>query len=130
MIQRIDIQGGQMTFGQRIELGRIITDKEDVYKRQANICSSPTAICFWVCEHWLSAEPYACLLYTSFDFRMGPLDHSHSGTGERERGAQCYHDEDDNHPVSYTHLRLIVYNVQRDHIGLVKVLSLDLNPRC
>lgn len=28
MIQRIDIQGGQMTFGQRIELGRIITDKE------------------------------------------------------------------------------------------------------
>lgn len=28
MIQRIDIQGGQMTFGQRIELGRIITEKE------------------------------------------------------------------------------------------------------
>lgn len=28
MIQRIDIKGGQMTFGQRIELGRIITDKE------------------------------------------------------------------------------------------------------
>lgn len=27
MIQRIDIQGGQMTFGQRIELGRIITEK-------------------------------------------------------------------------------------------------------
>ena len=28
MIQRTDIKGGQMTFGQRIELGRIITDKE------------------------------------------------------------------------------------------------------
>lgn len=28
MIKRIDIQGGQMTFGQRIELGRIITEKE------------------------------------------------------------------------------------------------------
>lgn len=28
MIQRIDIKGGQMTFGQRIELGRIITDKD------------------------------------------------------------------------------------------------------
>lgn len=28
MIQRIDIRGGQMTFGQRIELGRIITEKE------------------------------------------------------------------------------------------------------
>lgn len=28
MIQRIDIQGGQMTFGQRIELGQIITEKE------------------------------------------------------------------------------------------------------
>ena len=28
MIQRIDIKGGQMTFGQRIELGRIITEKE------------------------------------------------------------------------------------------------------
>lgn len=28
MIRRIDIQGGQMTFGQRIELGRIITEKE------------------------------------------------------------------------------------------------------
>lgn len=28
MIQRIDIKGGQMTFGQRIELGRIITDEE------------------------------------------------------------------------------------------------------
>lgn len=28
MIQRIDIQSGQMTFGQRIELGRIITEKE------------------------------------------------------------------------------------------------------
>lgn len=28
MIQQIDIKGGQMTFGQRIELGRIITEKE------------------------------------------------------------------------------------------------------
>lgn len=28
MIHKIDIQGGQMTFGQRIELGRIITDKD------------------------------------------------------------------------------------------------------
>ena len=30
-------------------------------------------------------------------FRLRFMDHSHSGTGERERGAQCYHDEDDNH---------------------------------
>lgn len=39
MIQRIDIQGGQMTFGQRIELGRIITEKEltDLDKMKAGM---------------------------------------------------------------------------------------------
>lgn len=39
MIQRIDIQGGQMTFGQRIELGRIITEKEltDIDKMKEGI---------------------------------------------------------------------------------------------
>ena len=31
MIPRIDIQGGQMTFGQLIELGRIITEKYLTY---------------------------------------------------------------------------------------------------
>lgn len=39
-------------------------------------------------------------------FRLRFMDHSHSGTGERERGTQCYHDEDDNHHHSSVFLVL------------------------